>query len=131
MQADLALVERAITEVKAGDQSAVHYLEVRYADVVRAYVASIVGDRTEAEDITRAVFRRLPTAIAAYEGGALPFEGWLLRLGRSSALDFLRRKSEMSPERLDVLLAFLDLAAAEHCNDVERAAGRDPSLPLA
>ncbi len=99
MQADLDRIEIAIAEVKAGDPSALHYLQARYAEVVRAYVASIVGDRTDAEDITQDVFQKLPRAIAGYEAGALPFEGWLLRQGRSSALDFLRKKSEMSPER--------------------------------
>jgi RNA polymerase sigma-70 factor, ECF subfamily len=103
MQADLARVEHAIAAVKAGDPSAAHYLYVRYADVVCAYVTSIVGGRREAEDVTQSVFLKLPQAIAAYEAGGLPFEGWLLRVARSSALDFLRKRREMSPEQLEVL----------------------------
>jgi RNA polymerase sigma-70 factor, ECF subfamily len=103
MHADLARVERAITAVKAGDPSALHYLYVRYADVVSSYVASIVGARRDAEDVTQSVFLRLPQAIAAYEAGGLPFEGWLLRVARSRALEFLRTRREMSPERLEVL----------------------------
>jgi RNA polymerase sigma-70 factor, ECF subfamily len=103
MHADLARVERAITAVKAGDPSALHYLYVRYADVVSAYVASIVGGGRDAEDVTQSVFLRLPQAIAAYEAGGLPFEGWLLRVARSRALEFLRTRREMSPERLEVL----------------------------
>jgi RNA polymerase sigma-70 factor (ECF subfamily) len=103
MQADLARVERAITAVKAGDPSALHYLYVRYADIVSSYVASIVGGRQEAEEVTQSVFHKLPRAIAAYEAGGLPFEGWLLRVARSSALDFLRARREMSPEQLEVV----------------------------
>ena len=103
MHADLARVERAITAVKAGDPSALHYLYVRYADVVSSYVASIVGGRRDAEDVTQSVFLKLPQAIAAYEAGGLPFEGWLLRVARSRALEFLRTRREMSPERLEVL----------------------------
>jgi RNA polymerase sigma-70 factor, ECF subfamily len=103
MQADLARVEHAITAVKAGDPSALHYLYVRYADVVSAYVSTIVGGGEEAEDVTQSVFHKLPRAIAAYEAGGLPFEGWLLRMARSSALDFLRTSREMSPEQLEVL----------------------------
>ena len=98
---------------------------------MRAYVDEHRRDRTDAEEITQAVFRKLPRAMAGYEAGALPLEGWLLLLGRRSALDFLRGKSEMSPERLEVLLAFLDLAAAEHCDDVGRAVRRGSSLSLA
>jgi DNA-directed RNA polymerase specialized sigma24 family protein len=103
MQADLARVEEAITGVKAGDPSALHYLYARYAEGVRSYVESIVGSRVEAEEITKSTFLKLPGAIPAYEAGALPFEGWLLRLARSSALDFLRTQRDMSPERLEVL----------------------------
>jgi DNA-directed RNA polymerase specialized sigma24 family protein len=103
VQSDLAKVERAITAVKAGDPSALHYLYVRYADVVCAYVASIVGAGDDAEEVTQAVFLKLPRAVAAYEAGGLPFEGWLLRVARGSALEFLRTRREMSPERLELL----------------------------
>jgi RNA polymerase sigma-70 factor, ECF subfamily len=103
MHADLARVERAITAVKAGDPSAAHYLYVRYADVVSSYVASIIGDRSEAEDVTQGVFLKLPQAIASYEAGGLPFEGWLLRVARGKALEFLRTRREMSPDHLEVL----------------------------
>jgi RNA polymerase sigma-70 factor, ECF subfamily len=103
MQADLARVESAITGVKADDPSALHSLYVRYADGVRAYVETIVGSRSDADEITEGTFRKLPRAIASYEAGGLPFEGWLLRLARSAALDFLRGRRDMSPERLEVL----------------------------
>ncbi|MGH2713243.1 MAG: RNA polymerase sigma factor [Thermoleophilaceae bacterium] len=103
MHADLARVESAITAVKAGDPSAMHYLYVRYADVVTAYVSSIVGEHDDADEITQGVFLKLPRAIAVYESGGLPFEGWLLRVARSSALDVLRRRPDMSPEQREVL----------------------------
>jgi DNA-directed RNA polymerase specialized sigma24 family protein len=103
MQAELARVENAITAVKAGDLSALHYLYARYADGVRAYVESVVGSRTDADQITTGTFAKLPQAIPAYESGGLPFEGWLLRLARSGALDFLRGRRDMSPEHLEVL----------------------------
>jgi RNA polymerase sigma-70 factor, ECF subfamily len=103
MQADLARVEAAITAVRDGDPAALHYLYSRYADGVRAYVESIVGGRIAADEITKGTFLKLPDALPAYEAGVLPFEGWLLRLARSSALDFLRGRRDMSPERLEVL----------------------------
>jgi Sigma-70 region 2 len=103
MQAELARVENAIAAVKAGDPSALHYLYARYADGVRAYVESVVGSRVDAEEITKGTFLKLPHAIPAYEAGGLPFEGWLLRLARSAALDFLRGRRDMSPEHLEVL----------------------------
>jgi predicted RNA polymerase sigma factor len=103
MHAELARVENAIAAVKAGDPSAMHYLYARYADGVRAYVESVVGSRVDAEEITKGTFLKLPEAIPAYEAGGLPFEGWLLRLARSAALDFLRGRRDMSPEHLEVL----------------------------
>jgi Sigma-70 region 2 len=103
MQAELARVENAIAAVKAGDPSAMHYLYARYADGVRAYVESVVGSRVDADEITKGTFLKLPQAIPAYEAGGLPFEGWLLRLARSGALDFLRGRRDMSPEHLEVL----------------------------
>jgi RNA polymerase sigma-70 factor (ECF subfamily) len=103
MQAELARVESAITAVKAGDPSALHYLYARYADGVRAYVEGVVGSRSDADEIVMATFRKLRHAIPAYEAGGLPFEGWLLRLARSAALDFLRSRRDISPERLEVL----------------------------
>jgi DNA-directed RNA polymerase specialized sigma24 family protein len=103
VQADLARVENAIAAVKAGDPSALHYLYARYGEGVRAYVESIVGSRIEADEITKGTFVKLPRAMPAYEAGTLPFEGWLLRLARSAALDFLRGRRELSPELLEVL----------------------------
>src|SRR5918999_1927282 len=98
MQAELARVENAITAVKAGDPSALHYLYARYADGVRSYVESVVGSRIDADEITKGTFLKLPDAIPAYEAGGLPFEGWLLRLARSAALDFLRGRRDISPQ---------------------------------
>jgi len=103
VQADQARVESAITAVKAGDPSALHYLYARYGEGVRAYVENIVGSRIQADEITKGTFVKLPRAMPAYEAGTLPFEGWLLRLARSAALDFLRGRRELSPELLEVL----------------------------
>jgi DNA-directed RNA polymerase specialized sigma24 family protein len=64
---------------------------------------TIVGSRLEADEITKGTFRKLPQAIPAYEAGTLPFEGWLLRLARSAALDYLRGRQELTPELLEVL----------------------------
>jgi RNA polymerase sigma factor (sigma-70 family) len=87
MQADPERVERAITAVKAGDPSALHYLYVRYADDVCSYVKSIVREHGDAEDVTQTVFMGLPRAIARYESRVLSFERWLLRLARDSAVE--------------------------------------------
>ena len=46
-----------------------------------------VREHGDAEDLTQTVFLKLPRAIARYDSCALPFERWLLRLARDSALE--------------------------------------------
>jgi RNA polymerase sigma-70 factor (ECF subfamily) len=85
-------VAQAVARAKEGDNDALRYLYIRYADNVYGYVASIVRDDHEAEDITQHVFAKLMTAIGRYEQRGVPFSSWLLRLARNAALDHLRRR---------------------------------------
>ena len=85
-------VARAIARAKQGDREALRYLYVQYADNVYGYVASIVKDEHEAEDITQLVFAKLMTKLVKYEPRQVPFTSWLLRLAHNAALDHLRRR---------------------------------------
>ena len=80
-------LDTAVAAAQAGDHSALHYLYVHYAGDVCAYVRNIVREHGDAEDLTQTVFLKLPRAIARYDSCALPFERWLLRLARDSALE--------------------------------------------
>ncbi len=97
------LERRAIAAAKNGDWDAVHYLYVRYANEVRGYIASVVRDHHDAEDVTQSLFARLPRAISRYEQRDVAFSGWLLRVARNAALDHLRTKRQLPAEdiRLD------------------------------
>jgi RNA polymerase sigma-70 factor, ECF subfamily len=86
------LLRRAIVSAKRGDQNALHFLYVRYADDVRGFVQSIVRDPHDAEDITQNVFAKLMKAILKYEEREVPFAAWILRVARNAALDHLRAK---------------------------------------
>ena len=81
-----------MTRAKQGDREALRYLYVQYADNVYGYVASIVKDEHEAEDITQMVFAKLITVLHKYEQREVPFTSWLLRLSHNVALDHLRRR---------------------------------------
>jgi len=70
-------IASAIASAKAGDSSAVHYLYVRYADEVHAYVQSILQDRSDAERVVQRIFAELPTTIAHYDATTGSFTGWL------------------------------------------------------
>jgi RNA polymerase sigma-70 factor, ECF subfamily len=59
---------------------------------VYGYVASIVKDEHEAEDITQLVFAKLMSVLPKYEQRQVPFTSWLLRLAHNAALDHLRRR---------------------------------------
>jgi RNA polymerase sigma-70 factor (ECF subfamily) len=89
---DARVVARAVARAKAGDREAVRFLYVRYADNVYGYVASIVRDDHEAEDVTQQVFAKLMTVLAKYEPRGVPFSSWLLRLAHNAAVDHLRRR---------------------------------------
>jgi RNA polymerase sigma-70 factor, ECF subfamily len=86
------LLADAIARAKEGDVGALHFLYVRFADDVCGYVASIVRDHYEAEDITHSVFAKLLTKIQRYEHRDVPFAAWILRVARNAALDQVRAR---------------------------------------
>jgi RNA polymerase sigma-70 factor, ECF subfamily len=89
-QAPDELVYEAVAAAKAGDMSALHFLYIRFADDVCAYVRSIVRDPHAAEDITHNVFAKLIKAIHQYERRSVPFAAWIIRVARNMALDHVR-----------------------------------------
>jgi RNA polymerase sigma-70 factor (ECF subfamily) len=95
------LDRRAIAAAKQGEWDAIHYLYVRYADDVFAYVRSIVRNHHDAEDITQGVFAKLMKAIQRYEEqGAVPFAGWIMRVARNATLDHIRARRQIPVEEM-------------------------------
>jgi RNA polymerase sigma-70 factor (ECF subfamily) len=83
------LVTLAVARAKEGDRAARHFLYVRFADDVCAYVDSIVPSLDESREITEKVFGALMTTIQTYEPREIPFAAWILRVSRKAALDHL------------------------------------------
>ena len=75
-------------------------LYIRYADHIYGYVASIVRDDYEAEDVTQQVFAKLMTSLPKYEPRDVPFSAWILRVARNAALDHLRQKRAIPCEEV-------------------------------
>jgi RNA polymerase sigma-70 factor, ECF subfamily len=94
------LVYEAVAAAKRGDMSALHFLYVRFADDVCAYVRSIVRDPHAAEDITQNVFAKLIKAIGKYERRDVPFAAWILRVARNMALDHVRAARQIPVEEV-------------------------------
>jgi RNA polymerase sigma-70 factor (ECF subfamily) len=85
-------VAAAVTRAKQGDREALRYLYVHYADHVYGYVASIVRDDHDAEDVTQHLFAKLMTALPKYEPRSVPFSAWILRVARNVAVDHMRQR---------------------------------------
>jgi RNA polymerase sigma-70 factor (ECF subfamily) len=96
------LDRRAVAAAKRGDWDGIHYLYIRYADDVFAYVQSIVRDHHGAEDITQNVFAKLITAIEKYEERSVPFAAWIMRVARNATLDHLRARRQIPVEEVRV-----------------------------
>lgn len=82
----------AIARAKLGDREALRYLYVRYADNVYSYVATIVHDPHEAEDVTQHVFVKLLAIVDRYDEARAPFATWMMRVARNTAFDHLRQQ---------------------------------------
>jgi RNA polymerase sigma-70 factor, ECF subfamily len=91
-EAGTRAVAQAVVRAKQGDREALRYLYVHYADHVYGYVASIVRDEHEAEDVTQHLFAKLMTALPKYEPRSVPFSAWILRVARNVAVDHMRQR---------------------------------------
>src|SRR5437879_5141607 len=77
-----ALVERA----KAGRREAVEALYLEHFDQIYAYLAGIVANRQDAEDLTIQTFVRMIESIDRFEWQTTPFVSWLFRIARNLAI---------------------------------------------
>jgi RNA polymerase sigma-70 factor (ECF subfamily) len=93
-------VHQAVARAKQGDREALRYLYIRYADHVYGYVASIVRDEFEAEDVTQHVFAKLMTKLEKYEPRDVPFSAWIIRVARNVAVDHMRQRRAIPCEEV-------------------------------
>jgi RNA polymerase sigma-70 factor (ECF subfamily) len=94
------LVLAAVARAKEGDDDALRFLYLRYADNVYGYVCSIVRDEFEAEDVTQQIFAKLMTALARYEPRVVPFSAWILRVAYNAAIDHVRARRPVPLEEV-------------------------------
>jgi RNA polymerase sigma-70 factor (ECF subfamily) len=94
------LVLEAVRRAKLGDQDAIRFLYLRYADNVYGYVCSIVRDEHEAEDVTQQIFAKLLTALQRYEPRAVPFSAWILRIAHNASIDHMRARRAVPCEEV-------------------------------
>lgn len=86
-ETESALIARA----KTGDPDAIGGLYERYAPQIRRYIASRLGDPTQAEDICGDVFVKVLESLERYEDRGWPFSAWLYRIAYARTVDVLRQ----------------------------------------
>jgi RNA polymerase sigma-70 factor (ECF subfamily) len=86
-ESESALIARA----KAGDPDAISGLYERYAPQIRRYIASRLGDPSQAEDICGDVFVKVLESLDRYEDRGWPFSAWLYRIAYARTVDVLRQ----------------------------------------
>jgi RNA polymerase sigma-70 factor (ECF subfamily) len=91
-EGDRHAIACVVARAQVGDREALAQLYVRFADNVYGYVASIVCDEDDAEDVTQQVFVKLHVILKRYEQREAPFLAWLLAVSRNVALDHVRRR---------------------------------------
>lgn len=82
-----ALLERA----QAGDLRAFEELVQPHVGRLYSYIARMVCDPVEAEDLTQEVVLRAHRAINSFRGGAT-FQTWLYRIATNITVDAIRRR---------------------------------------
>jgi RNA polymerase sigma-70 factor (ECF subfamily) len=80
--------------VQGGDEQHFSELYIRYFDRIYAYVASIVRNPYEAEDVTQEVFEKALAALPRYRiRTEVPLRAWLFRIARNTALRSIARRA--------------------------------------
>jgi RNA polymerase sigma factor (sigma-70 family) len=95
-------------------------------DDLFAYVATLMGDRSAAEDVTASAFERAYRRQRTYKAARGSERAWLFGIARNAALDELRRRKRSAALAADA--ADVDTAPAE---DTVDAALRGASLRAA
>lgn len=93
VDSDAALVERAL----ADDLAAFEQLVARYQNKIMGFVARMLDDREEAEDVTQEVFIKAYRSLDSFRGAA-SFSTWLYRIATNLCID-RARKRKRSPQQ--------------------------------
>jgi DNA-directed RNA polymerase specialized sigma24 family protein len=86
------LTRRALAYARKGDLGGLHFLYVRHADDLTAYLEAIVQEREAAEQIVDEVFANLPVVLAGVEERRFSFPASVVRMATNMAVETVRRR---------------------------------------
>ncbi|MBI3554439.1 MAG: sigma-70 family RNA polymerase sigma factor [Elusimicrobia bacterium] len=95
--------EELIDRVRSGDDRAYAELIRRNHARIFGLCASMLGDRTSAEDAAQEIFLKAYQSLGKF-GGKSAFSTWLYRVASNHCLDILRKASRRRAESLDAVL---------------------------
>jgi len=121
------LVPAAAARARDGDDDALRFLYLLFADNIYGYVLAIVHDEHDAEDVTSEVFSKLPRALTRYQSGGVPFAAWLLRVARNAALDHLRAQRSVPRAEIHAVTEAAEPRERERAADLRAAFASLPS----
>jgi RNA polymerase sigma-70 factor (ECF subfamily) len=88
--------EQLLSEIAAGNQTAIGELYDRYQGLIYGMAIRITGDRTLAEDVLQEVFLGLWRNAARYVPERASARTWILTIAHHRAVDFVRRRRPTS-----------------------------------
>ena len=81
-------VEQIVDAPFSNDPDLFEQFYIRYREFVYAIALRVLGDVSDAEDVSQAIFLQLWQRPSSFEGGNL--KGWLARITRNRCIDVLR-----------------------------------------
>ena len=95
--------EILLQQIDEGDKAAFATLLERHVPRVRSLASSMLGSRSEAQDVVQDVFLKVWARPALWQPGRARFSTWLHRVTANACIDRLRRRGASSPEAVEEL----------------------------
>ncbi len=121
--------ERSWVELaRTGDPEAVGWLYEHYFDRIYKYIYIKVGDPTEAEDLTEAVFLKMIEAVHTFKWQGSTFASWLYRIAHNQVVDTIRRHARRPQTPLEPVVDVLPSERGDPYRHAEQSDAKDHLL---
>ena len=112
-------VEQAQQGNSSERSDAVGWLYERYFDRIYKYAYLKLGDPTEAEDVTEAVFLKMIERIGTFKWQGSSFASWLYRIAHNHLVDFARQRARRPQTSLEPIAELLPSERDDPHKDAE------------